>query len=255
MAIGTFFIVFPAIVMLILFFVRFRRPQFPPPVPQPPAVFGSDGPQEQAVAPAPVAPPMQFSATTQFAPPAAASGTSLPVMAASGLLGLIGWLLLLASIGVGLCVAFDIPGMIAAGLPDPGIAQQLNREFGDNQWLKLFRMVLNIACGSSLFIATVLLMAARRWCGVGHMFRAIIGAAAAGGALTMLSHALADHWIAVANSAGKVTMAASIASFLDRVNERGVFFAALFMIFALAMLFWPASRKSDTRAQVEGVRS
>jgi hypothetical protein len=185
------------------------------------------------------------------------------------LLASIGWLLLLVTIVMGLAVAVDLPGMIAAGIPEPRIAEELNREARNMQvesWERLLRTLLVVVSGVGVLLTIIFMMLSRRTAGMAHMARSVGGVADVVVALFLLHAGLAGHWTAIRLGAGPgmppapvemmgpmvanvpvalggvISVPASIDAFLGRAEGVPVFFAAVFMILAMALLLWPASR-------------
>jgi hypothetical protein len=128
--------------------------------------------------PAPVAAPFAQPAAAAPAWPASSSRRTIVVPSPSsiigGIFGFAGSILLLLAILVGLGTALHAPSVIAAGFPNPALAQQLNHIIGA-EWPRLledsgFGIVLIL-----LVMATTLLIIARRRHGAGHIIRAVLG--------------------------------------------------------------------------------
>ncbi|HEX2972213.1 MAG TPA: serine/threonine-protein kinase, partial [Tepidisphaeraceae bacterium] len=275
-AIGVFFIVFPAALMLTLAFIRGGGLGPVAMTPVPPSGAWPTAPAADAVNPpvSPFAPPAAPAMLTPepMTPANTPSGISVAAVITHSrnfLLASMGWLLLLATIILGLTVAVDLPGMIAAGIPEPRIAENLNREAQTMQvasWERLLRTLLVVASGIGVFLSVIFLMLSRRTAGVAHMSRSVGGVAVVVVALFLLHAGLAGHWTAIRVAAGPgvppapveamgpmlpqtpvvysgtVSVPASIDAFLGRAQGVPVFFAAVFMILAMALLLWPAPR-------------
>ncbi|MCY2951162.1 MAG: serine/threonine-protein kinase [Planctomycetota bacterium] len=241
--IAVFFIIFPIAVMPIVLFVRFGRPSTPSyyfPAPAAPAPQSPAMPSDPSASPAPT--PYPASAST-IIPQPPLDPRPMPIRAATGLLGLAGGFLLLVSMILGLAVAVDIPGMLAAGLPDPSISRNFARDAqqaGIEDWPQLMQNVLVILTGIGMVIASVLLMLARRWAGPLHMFRALIGIAGCGIALITLYHGIANHW----NPAPGRPMPAVVVDVIKQAQGPIVISAAVFFLVSIIFLFWPPRRQN-----------
>ena len=241
--IAVFFIIFPIALMPIVLFVRFRplsTPAYYFPTPAAPAPQSPAMPSDPSASPAPT--PYPASAST-IIPQPPLDPRPMPIRAATGLLGLAGGFLLLVSMILGLAVAVDIPGMLAAGFPDPSISRNFARDAqqaGIEDWPQLMQNVLVILTGLGMVVASVLLMLARRWAGPLHMFRALIGIAVSGISLITLYHGIANHW----NPAPGRPMPAVVVDVIKQAQGRIVISAAVFFLVSIIFLFWPPRRQN-----------
>ncbi|MGE5609545.1 MAG: serine/threonine-protein kinase [Bacillota bacterium] len=276
-AFGIFFIVFPAVMLITVAFIRGRRTR------------AAETMSAAAVAPAAPVPSMSMAGGEAVGvaamPPVVSPGvvaTLLPATMPSGIsvavvlthsrnfvLASVGWVLLLAAFVLGLGVAVDLPGMIAAGIVDPRLAEDLSREAQKMQvedWQRLMRTLLVVFVGVGMFLAMVFFMMARRTAGAGHMIRSIMGVSSVVIALVLLYAGLAGHWVAVPvgqgpgmppapvdvmgpmvphapmMAHGPVSVPASVDAFFNQAQGVPVFFAAVVMILAMVFLLWPAGR-------------
>ena len=91
------------------------------------------------------------------------------------MLSFVGGVLLLVALVLGLALAFDLPGAVAAGLPDPSLNSELVNLTGYSDWPRLtFKLGLILVPGTAL-LAAVFLVAARRRAGIMHMLRVVLG--------------------------------------------------------------------------------
>jgi hypothetical protein len=99
------------------------------------------------------------------------------------------WLLLVALV-VGTAMALDVPGMLAAGVPDAQIPGRITRGLGFDGWPHLFRIAGHGIGLAALLLASVVLIVARRRTYGLHMMRAMAGVAVFGFSLMLLGRAL-----------------------------------------------------------------
>ncbi len=92
-----------------------------------------------------------------------------------GLLAAVGHILVLAAMLIGLAIGLHLPAVVAAGWPNPEIAQNLNQVFGYTGWPALLENAGFITIVVLLALATVLIMIGRRKSGPVHMLRAVAG--------------------------------------------------------------------------------
>jgi hypothetical protein len=277
-ALGIFFIIFPAVMLITIAFIRGGRARpvvaMSAPAVQPAApAMSMSMPGGEAVGAAAVPAVVPPSAVTTIPAAATSSGISVAVVLTHSrnfLLASVGWLLLLAAVVLGLGVAVDLPGMIAAGVVDPHLAEDLSREAQRMQvedWQRLMRTLLVVFVGVGMFLSMVFFMMARRTAGAGHMIRSIMGVSSVIVALVLLYTGLAGHWVAIRVgqgpgmppapmdvmgpmvphvpmvTQGPVSVPASVDAFFNQAQGVPVFFAAVVMILAMVFLLWPAGRK------------
>lgn len=87
----------------------------------------------------------------------------------------IGYIFLLVAIVVGLGIALHLPAMVAAGLPDPSVAKELDKLFGYTGWPQLLERIGLAAVTILLLLAAVFVIIARRKSGPVHIIRAVLG--------------------------------------------------------------------------------
>jgi hypothetical protein len=301
-AAAVFFIVFPALLVPVLMFVRFK--------PSTAVAEGSTAPASPTVPPLPAstsAPPMAGATETdrRIGQHAAfdqslrrrgkgrkrrRSGEPRPSLIAR-LFGfvrdmavgaVVTWLLLVALV-IGVALAMDVPGMLAAGVPDPSVADHITGGLGFDGWPHLFRMAgSGVGLVALLLASLVLIVARRRTYGL-HMLRAMAGVAVFGLSLVLLGRALADgEWhrvpgrgaieasslegpegpaqyvgpqrVAVHIGHGEwdrdfpASFAASLERYLRDARPATVTLSGCVGLLAIILICWPARRPGDRRA-------
>jgi hypothetical protein len=171
---AVFFIVFPLALGTVLLCVSGKRALLPsravpPPLPR-------SVPETDRLEPAD-----RMAATQNWQSGSYSVIGSLPGLArrgVSGLVVLIIFLLMLASVLTGLSVALDVPAMLAAGVLDPSLAQELNEQtFGNYpKWPQLINRITVSVMFILMVTAVIMLLIARRSSGVLHMLRGVVGA-------------------------------------------------------------------------------
>jgi len=196
----------------------------PPPVPS----LGEDGADAQ-----PAAPPPTASQPTMLIPPLLTS----PSLTA------IGALLMIVAFVVGLVWAVGVPAMIAAGLPEPSLARELERDvFGYPGWPDLLEQLLMGAAGLLMFAAVTVLVVARRRVGAWHMIRAVLGGV---GLLVSLSPIAEEFghigWPTVVHLLDRGQTGLALESIMNRLGG-ALLYAPLFFLLAIILLAWPERR-------------
>ena len=167
-------------------------------------------------------------------------------------LAAIGGLVLLAGLVLSLAAAIDLPMIVAAGLPDPSLAAELRRGFGDYAgWPNLAeRILLAVASGVMVF-AMLLALIARRRAGVAHVSRSALAFAAFLGAFNMVAAEMRSvNWPPIADMFNHNRVGPAIESLLDQAGRgpEWVFGGGL-LLAGLILLGWPeAQRRRDAAA-------
>ncbi len=255
---GIFFIIFPAITFLTVLFVKTKPPQprpipgyqpFPPNLPPAPAAAenspSSSAHFEQAVQQA----LPSFAPAPNIGKPNQPRPQKLHILA-----NLIGWALHTLTFFVAMAVVLDLPGFISAGLLDQRLADDLNRNLGDN-WARLAHLQGYILVYIGAFAATLFLMLARRSQGIAHMLRPIFAAACFLVATVMLDHGLNGHWKPLAPPPAVQTpdtpniptingrhaqVTDAITQYLDAAQAKMAIISLFLALAGLTLLLWPA---------------
>ena len=160
-------------------------------------------------------------------------------------LTLLGGFLLTIGLLIGLIAAMDLSALVAAGWPDPSLADELTDSFGYTGWPLLLRRVGML--GSLGFIGLGILLAAlgRRRAGFAHAMRALL----AGAALMLGVGIFADffavvRWPMVADMLQHDRIGPAMEYLLDQLGrntEDGIFSAGL-LLGGILVLAWPERR-------------
>ena len=136
-----------------------------------------ESPEAAVQAAAEEAPPTRFNT-----PSGGSYIVPAPVDIFGGFIGFMGSICLLVAILVHLLTVLRAPYMIAAGFPDPSIAEDLTRFFGYSQWPRLLEQIGHTVAGTLLVLATTFIIIGRRKGGATHIVRALFGLGALWGA-------------------------------------------------------------------------
>jgi len=162
----------------------------------------------------------------------------------SMLLSLIGGVLLLVGLVVGLALAFDLPGAVAAGLPDPSLNTELARLTGYADWPRLAVKLGLILVPVTALLAAVFLVAARRRAGIMHMLRAVLGIGGLIVACVPLGEAfIHTRWTTVVDHINANRIGPAIETFIDPVEGGIAILAAVVFMVSFVVLAWPPRRR------------
>ena len=102
--------------------------------------------------------------------------------------------LLLLATAAWLFIAMNIPGMLAAGIPDKDIPAEMHRAFGFNKWPDVLLTIGYVLGWGSLLLAAAVIVVARRNTYGGHILRGLLGVAVFGAALAFLDRSIHGSW-------------------------------------------------------------
>ncbi|CAN5665465.1 hypothetical protein BH09PLA1_BH09PLA1_34730 [soil metagenome] len=163
-----------------------------------------------------------------------------------GLLSVLAGFLIFASVVLGLGLALDATGFIAAGLPNPSVAKEVEAKFfQDPEWPSLMRTFGAAACGITLFIGLCATVFARRRGGFGYILRGIIGSIGMLLAMIPLSTVVRTDsmWKDAAPLFHKSQISAGVNEVLSNFQHAPVYFAGAIFLVSLIILAVPAPRK------------
>lgn len=193
-------------------------------------------------------PPASAMNPAQPAPVAAAASPSVssdsrPLELGSLMLSGVGMLVLLAGVLTGLLVAVHLPAVIAAGIPDQSLEQELTREFGYTNWPQLLERIGTFLTVFLLLASCAILLLARRKSGGAHCLRAVLGAVAIGAALAAFADATNRiQWATVSTLAQAERIGPAIDAALGAIDEEEAIISAVLLLISIVLLFWPAKR-------------
>ncbi len=153
---------------------------------------------------------------------------------------LIGYCLLLVSVLLVLAAVLHLPGLVAAGFPDPSLARQIEQGWGSPNWVFIFDKILMIAGISFLLIAMIFLLLARRRFGGSHITRSIVGASLLIPAMAILSQAIPKH---VDLSAQGQPIGIIIEKLFSSYHQEEMIIGLLFFAASVVLFIWPPKRK------------
>jgi serine/threonine protein kinase len=163
----------------------------------------------------------------------------------NGFLAFIGTVLLLAGLLIGLGVAIKLPEMISAGVPDPGLATDLQREFGYAEWPRLASRVGMLAMWSCFVLSAVVSIFARRRAGISHAFRSVLACAGLLLTIAFLRTVFTRvDWTVVAGLVEAARNGPAIEYVLNTASSKGAICAAGTFILSSLLLAWPERRKT-----------
>jgi len=204
----------------------------PPPVPSP-DTNGAELQQPQ---------PGESSATSALRTTAQPTSIVPPSLTSPSLTA-IGGLLMVMAFVLGLAAAVGVPAMIAAGLPEPSLARELERDvFGYPGWPGLLGMLLLDSCVLLMLVAVTLLVFARRRVGAWHMIRAVLG----GVGLLASLYPVANEferiaWPTVVHLLDQGQTGLALDSIMNRLGGE-LLYAPLLFLLSIILLAWPEQR-------------
>ncbi|WP_428939831.1 serine/threonine-protein kinase [Fontivita pretiosa] len=169
-----------------------------------------------------------------------------------GLLSFLAGLLLFIGTLAGLGLALHLPHAIAAGVFDPALSQEIQRNVfnGYSGWPVLTERIAVIAVSIVMLLAVVLQIFARRRGGVMHMLRGIIGTAGLIVSLLILASAFRwmSAWPAIQPLVQIQQFAAAMDVFLNHWSAQAAITAGVVFVLASVVLAW-APRRATASAR------
>jgi len=177
----------------------------------------------------------------------------------SGLICALGNIFVLAAILIGLAIGLHLPSVVAAGWPDPKIAQQLDQVFGYTQWPGLLEQGGGLLVVVLLFLAAILIMIGRGRSGAAHLIRALLGL----GGFFWAIQLFRSEAISSAEAQGIVDLIQQdqVGPALERLfgafSQEEAIFAGVIALVSVLMLAWPPRRQTPVFAPMpnQGVTS
>ena len=167
------------------------------------------------------------------------------------LLSSVGYIFLLVAILVGLAIAMHLPAMVAAGLPDPSLAKELDKVFGYSDWPQLLERIGLMVAAVFLLLAAVFVIIARNKGGAFHIIRAVAGMFGLLLALLSLSDGMPRQYPQeVIDMLNNGQLGPALEKLFRGTAEEALFFALIFVVVSVVILAWPPRRKQPVLATV-----
>ncbi len=212
--------------------------------PGPEPAVGSSEPQDVAASPARNEPPS--------APVYTGSGTIIyePWHPFSGLICALGHILVLAAVLVGLAIGVHLPVLVAAGWPDPAIAQDLEVFFHSSAWPRIVEQGGVWLVVLLLFLAAVLIMIGRRRYGPAHLIRALLGLGGVFWAIQLFGNEAMSSSEAqeVANRLQQNETGLALERLFEAVSQEEAIFAGVIALISIFIMAWPPRRPTPIYA-------
>ena len=160
------------------------------------------------------------------------------------LLSGVGSLLAIIAVVIGLAMALHIPHFVAAGWPDPHLADEMKELFGFAEWPGLAMRLGLMVSVVLMLLAAVCMILGRRHLGGRHLLRAVAGLGGFVGAIIGLFKSVGDYSF---NPVGERLAAKEIGPAFERMlsvvtDEEAVLCAVVF-IASVVILAWPPRRE------------
>ncbi len=169
---------------------------------------------------------------------------SEPFNIVSFLFSWVGTTFLLLAFLVGLALALHVPAVIAAGIPDPELARELDKLFGGPGWPGILDK-MGFAVATILFLlALTFTIIARRRSGGAHIIRAAVGMLGLIVSLALLSEALPKSYPkTLYRSFENNQTGPALETMFGYVRVQDAFMAAVLFAVSIIILCWPPKRR------------
>lgn len=180
----------------------------------------------------------------------ARSQTPAPRAHANGLLSALAGLFLFIGMVLGVGLALDLPGAVAAGVIDPRLAEDIQNDVfqGDPTWPAMIYRLEFATTAIVLLVATAVLFIARRRAGGWHIARAAMGMTWLLISLKILYESFhpKDAWLAVAPLVQAERIFPAIDAFLREFDASKAIVAGVFFVASLVLFAWPPEAVAAT---------
>ena len=157
----------------------------------------------------------------------------------SWVFSLLGGIFMLATLALGFAAALHVPEILAAGIPDPEIAEDLTEVFGTEAWQGLLTKLLVAGMFFFGLISVVCKIFGRQHTSVLCILRAVFGVGGMVMGLVILNGAI---YFDNSEMLAENNMWVIFARMLDGANE-GVMAAGVVFVISAVLLSWPYKRK------------
>jgi hypothetical protein len=156
----------------------------------------------------------------------------------------IGFILIFVAIVVGLVEGLHIPYFVAAGWPNPDLAQELEQLFGYKQWPELLmHLGMNLSIILLLF-ASVFIILGRRHLGARHLIRALLGLLGLILAISAFSEAISGRYSReVIEMLNNRQIGPAFERLLQCWQNEQAFIAGILFLVSVVILAWPPRRR------------
>ncbi len=201
---------------------------------------------EPAPAPKPDAAAVSPAREPSSSPSYASTGTVIyePWHPFSGLICALGHILLLAAILVGLAIGLHLPAVVAAGWPDPEMAEKLEGIFGYAEWPRMVEQGGGLLIVALLFFAAVLIMIGRRKNGAAHLIRALLGLGGFFWAISLFRSEVVSSSEArsIADLISQKQVGPGLERLFGALGQEEAIFAGVIALVSILILAWPPRR-------------
>jgi hypothetical protein len=209
-----------------------------------PAAVGQEAKAEQKEQ----APAGQAVQEPPSSPSYASTGTIIyePWHPFSGLICALGNIFILAAILVGLAIGLRLPSVVAAGWPDPQIAQQLEQVFGYAEWPGLMEKGGVLLIVALLFVAAVFIMIGRRKSGATHLIRALLGLGGFFWAIQLFRGEVMSNGeaVSIVDLLQQEQFGRALERLFGALSQEEAIFAGVIVLVSVLVLAWPPRRRT-----------
>ncbi|MEP0843511.1 MAG: hypothetical protein HRF43_12485 [Phycisphaerae bacterium] len=186
--------------------------------------------------PGPVAPPF-VPEPTAWAPPR----RPRRVWQTNRVLNGLGGLIVTAGFLAGLALTV-MPGLMAAGLPEPQMARDMRDLLGE-RWPELLTRLGTFLAAAAMTVGLTIMIIARRYAGAGHCGRAVLGTIGLGLCVAVLHQALSRiDWSEVVALSREKTPGPMIEYFTGMIVAPALISSGVLLLLAVVLLVWPERR-------------
>ncbi|GMU24278.1 MAG: hypothetical protein AMXMBFR13_43530 [Phycisphaerae bacterium] len=152
-------------------------------------------------------------------------------------------ILIMPAFALGVAVAVDLPGLVAAGLPDGQLSADLYNLFGYEGWPNLLRRIVNAVSVALMVAGAAVLIVARRHAGGRHVSRAVLGSIGLLLALSVLRNAMQRiRWQEIAYLVDTDQAGPAVEQFLDAILPQAMIGSIILLLASIVLLAWPERR-------------
>lgn len=156
----------------------------------------------------------------------------------------IGFILVCAAVILTLAVGLHVPYFIAAGKPDPGLAMELERFFGDPDWPELLMRFGTTLPVVLVLLASIFIILGRRHLGARHLVRALLGLFGLILAFSVFTDGISNRYSQeVIEKLNSEQIGPAFEKLFQCWQSDDAFFAGVLFLVSVVILAWPPRRK------------